>query len=919
MAVVERAAEFRALHSAYDDVLAGRGRLVLVSGPRSSGRTTVVRRFAEQVEEKGALVLTATGSRMEQDVSGGLLCQLVTGATLPPGIAGVVDDLVLTDRSDPHGPERLPEIRRLCVGLVELAARRPIVLVVDDLELADDFSTRALLYLQRRADAVPIMIVLAVTDPSPPAQDLLRTEVSRQVGFARIRLSPLTLGGVRELVATDLGDAYAREQAPSYHQTTGGNPRLVRALVADHLHSPGEGVTTGEAFHDAVLSCLHRGDPTLPAVARAVALLGEEATCERVIRLLDERPTVVQRALVALGQAGLLVDLRFRHPDARDAVLEQAPHDELAEGRQASAMLLYRDGIPVSRVAELLVEAGEPCPEDAVHLLREAAVQLVSQGERHRAAEALDLALSALAPGDPERAAVLAELATVRFSTSPACVLPLLPELEAVADRLRPGDLLTLLWCQLWHGRESAAARTRRLLDEQELADARRADRRALRGWIRVVHPDLPGSEAVTSDVAIGRLAAAGAAGRSAQGAVPDMVPGLAAERPLRAALLTPTPPELLAMSLVSLVRLGRLNRAEHWCAVLIAHAREAGAQRTLAVLHTVKAEIAVHRGHLVEAGEIATRALEEMPEQHWGVALATPLSVAVGSAAALGRVDTAESLLEIPVPRETRRTSHWLGYLRARGQARLAAGRPAAAEADFNACGELAARWDLDLPAWLPWRGDLARTQLELGRHDVAVDLIAAQQARPTGEAPMVRAVALRVLAGAREPGARPELLRESAGLAHRVGARFDEMLALAALSSAHHDLGDPERSRSTARRAMDAARECRAERACLARLPAGAVEDRAGAAPVPADAIDIAPLSSPDALSDAEQRVALLAAQGKSNREISRALYITVSTVEQHLTRVYRKLEVRGRVGLREVIAMEPGHGPAALVAEV
>ena len=43
--------------------------------------------------------------------------------------------------------------------------------------------------------------------------------------------------------------------------------------------------------------------------------------------------------------------------------------------------------------------------------------------------------------------------------------------------------------------------------------------------------------------------------------------------------------------------------------------------------------------------------------------------------------------------------------------------------------------------------------------------------------------------------------------------------------------------------------------------------------------------------------QRVASLAALGYTNREISKKIYITVSTVEQHLTRIYRKLDVKGR----------------------
>ncbi|HET9171567.1 MAG TPA: helix-turn-helix transcriptional regulator, partial [Actinospica sp.] len=48
---------------------------------------------------------------------------------------------------------------------------------------------------------------------------------------------------------------------------------------------------------------------------------------------------------------------------------------------------------------------------------------------------------------------------------------------------------------------------------------------------------------------------------------------------------------------------------------------------------------------------------------------------------------------------------------------------------------------------------------------------------------------------------------------------------------------------------------------------------------------------------LSDAERRVAVLAAAGHTNRQIAHKLYITVSTVEQHLTKIYRKLSVSRR----------------------
>lgn len=61
------------------------------------------------------------------------------------------------------------------------------------------------------------------------------------------------------------------------------------------------------------------------------------------------------------------------------------------------------------------------------------------------------------------------------------------------------------------------------------------------------------------------------------------------------------------------------------------------------------------------------------------------------------------------------------------------------------------------------------------------------------------------------------------------------------------------------------------------------------------------------PGALSVAERRVADLAAAGHRNREISVKLHITVSTVEQHLTRIYRKLRIPNRAALRALFGKD------------
>jgi DNA-binding CsgD family transcriptional regulator len=76
---------------------------------------------------------------------------------------------------------------------------------------------------------------------------------------------------------------------------------------------------------------------------------------------------------------------------------------------------------------------------------------------------------------------------------------------------------------------------------------------------------------------------------------------------------------------------------------------------------------------------------------------------------------------------------------------------------------------------------------------------------------------------------------------------------------------------------------------------------DDSWPAAPDPAPDHDVPRPAEGAALTDAEQRVAALAAAGHTNRQIAEHLFITVSTVEQHLTKIYRKLKVRSRSGLR------------------
>jgi DNA-binding CsgD family transcriptional regulator len=230
------------------------------------------------------------------------------------------------------------------------------------------------------------------------------------------------------------------------------------------------------------------------------------------------------------------------------------------------------------------------------------------------------------------------------------------------------------------------------------------------------------------------------------------------------------------------------------------------------------------------------------------------------------------------------------LRYLHARGHYYLATDRALAALDDFQTCDRQMREWNIDVPALVPAHTDLAQAYLRLDQRKVARDLVTRQLDRPRVISSRTRGTSLRVLAATSELRQRPQLLMEAIEDLHNCGDRLELARALIDLSEAHQELGEFSRARMHARRAAAEAKACRAE-------PLSKLLSHGGTFEMKEQRIEgdgVPPLSG------AERRVATLAARGYSNREIGRMLYITVSTVEQHLTRVYRKLNVGSRADL-------------------
>jgi DNA-binding CsgD family transcriptional regulator len=246
--------------------------------------------------------------------------------------------------------------------------------------------------------------------------------------------------------------------------------------------------------------------------------------------------------------------------------------------------------------------------------------------------------------------------------------------------------------------------------------------------------------------------------------------------------------------------------------------------------------------------------------------------------------------------------------YLMARGRLRAAQGRRAEALQDFLACGERCERLGIALAVY-PWRSEAAIANASLGRPHEARRLAGAEVtiARRFGR-PRALGVALRSqgLAQGGERGL--ALLAEAVAVLERSQAPVELARALTDYGAALRRAGQRGQARAQLERGLDLAHHWGARRIAgqaRAELVAAGAKPRRDA------------MTGRDALTASELRVARLAAEGKTNREIAQTLFITTKTASAHLSRVYRKLGVTRRNQLAQaLVATAPARDEPARI---
>lgn len=923
----------------------GDGSLVLIEGPPGIGKSRLLQAAREQAPAAGLGVLAARGGELERDFPHGVARQLLERPLLSSSprerdglLAGAAAmaaaALGLAERELPPAPgdADFAVVHGLYWLVCNLAERGPLLIAVDDGHWADEPSLRMLHYLARRLEGLAVALVLAARAHEPGAEVALLGDMAADPEVTVLRPATLSRAGAELVIATEFEAQPSDRFVDACHAASGGNPFFLRELIAalradsiapDNAGADQVSMIGPRRVSHAVSTRLRRLRPEAASFARAVAVLGDEVELRHAAALAGLEPPDAAQLADDLGEIEILKPgrpLRFVHPVILESVRGEMGVAELSAMHGTAARLLAQAGAPPDQVAAHLL-ATDPLGEAWVSTTLRAAARLA------RARGATDTAQRwlrrALAEGDCEnRIQLLFELGEAEWlaSEDPVAAIEHLREAYALATEVEQIAAIALTLGRACASVGDVEGATALLADAtKRCADAPLETRMQLEAewssWGLLTtsaaqfagerlerHQELAGQD--RSELLLLCNLAAWRWVSGSPTAAPIVRRAFADDRLFDAggADLIPV---LEAMWILGFADLH--SEARTAMDKALADARARGAKFAFVCTAGLLALLSWLAGDVRGCEENARMALGPEPTPPF----AHP-SIHAYLALALverGELDEAEQVIE----------ASWVGphlplliqmnhAFYARGRLRKAQKRYDDALADFYEQGARDAQCHCRNP-YLPWRLDAAECLIALDRRSEAKALVQDQLAA-------ARLFEARSAIGA---AMHAEAMLESG--ATRIGSLERAVAELAASparltrASALIDLGVSLRAAGRRQEATGRLREgLQLAYACGATALTTRAHDELrvlGARP------RRMMFSGIEALTASERRVAKMAAEGLTNRQIAQALYVTMKSVEAHLSSAYRKLGIGSREELPAILGSEVASESQAAVS--
>jgi DNA-binding CsgD family transcriptional regulator/tetratricopeptide (TPR) repeat protein len=947
--LLEREAQVAALQALTDAARSRGGRFVVIEGSAGIGKTRLLVEARAIAGSAGMRVLAARGGQLEAEFAYGIVRQLFEPllssaspdlrAELLSGPAALIEPLFGDSQLATFQDAPTEGTFAIVHGLYWLAAnvafQQPTLLAIDDLHWADTSTLRWLLYLTRRLEGMPLLVAAGTRPPEGEGRDpTLVAELIADPEAAAIRPEPLGRASIAVLAQELHGLEPDEAFCAALETATGGNPLFVGAVLdavaregatptAEHVPRLSE--IGAQGVSRAVGLRLARLPPEELALLRAASVLGDGTELRHAAALAGLEAGELGPAAAVLVRLDLLRredPLEFFHPVVRSAVYETLDVVERDVAHRKAAELLLNAGAQPESAAGHLLRVAPQADPFVVSTLRQAAERSLAQGAAEAAVGYLSRALDEQT--DPAaRAEVLVELGLAeRRTNGPAAADHLRAALELLADPAKRAEV--------------ALEFGRALSFTDRIGEALAVFQEALDEVDRAMNPDLYEllvAELISSawwdaetypiaEAAIGKLdleALHGGLGSEillATMAHYEYQVGLDRELAIELARRALAPGNLMASGSIAflyaamvLPQSGLLDEAVSVFDEAVAQARRRGDVFNVAFILMFRGYCQSRRGDL-RAAIADLREAIDLCVAH-GMLFAWPYSIGFLALALLEQGEAEEAARVIDegdFPEQVPVGQIPLVWFRlSRGRLRIETGSPERGVEELLQVGETVRLVPFDNPSSVPWRSWAAEGLRLLDRNEEARALAGAELAlaRRWGD-PYAIGASLRVLGLIEGGAAGIGLLRNAVDVLAGSEARLEHARALVDLGAALRRANQRTEARERLREAVDLAR-----RVGAFRLAERANDEIVATGARPRKVLQ----TGLDALTASERRVAQLAAAGMSNKEIAQTLFVTIKTVEVHLSHAYRKLEISSRTQLETALQTPaPSSAPAS-----